>query len=76
MPPRLVAFVYLQDVPTHSHAPTVFLPGKAVAGKERVGQLEDGGIAAGMHRNEWWSVCQVLLMLPHTMQYSTVEGQS
>jgi hypothetical protein len=29
MPPRLVTFVYLQDVPTAQHGATVFLPGTA-----------------------------------------------
>ena len=31
MPPRLVTFVYLQDVPTHRHGPTVFLRGTHTA---------------------------------------------
>ena len=29
MPPRLVTFIYLQDVPTSEHGATVFLPGTA-----------------------------------------------
>ena len=31
MPPRLVTFIYLQDVPTSEHGATVFLPGTANA---------------------------------------------
>lgn len=31
MPPRLVTFIYLQDVPTSKHGATVFLPGTANA---------------------------------------------
>jgi ectoine hydroxylase-related dioxygenase (phytanoyl-CoA dioxygenase family) len=51
MPPRIVVFVYLQDVTSYAHGPTVFLPGTANAaahekvldgsGAVRAGSLED-----------------------------------
>lgn len=47
MPPRLVAFVYLQDVPTYLHGPTVFLPGTANAGSHDAILEENGAVKPG-----------------------------
>lgn len=47
MPPRLVCFVYLQDVPTHKHGPTVFLPGTANAATHSQVFDIDGAVRAG-----------------------------
>jgi len=55
MPPRLVAFVYLQDVVSSEHGPTVFLPGTATAAAhDRVldggGGVRPGSVDSGL---EW-----------------------
>ena len=47
MPPRLVAFVYLQDVPTYLHGPTVFLPGTANAVSHEAILEENGAVKTG-----------------------------
>jgi len=58
MPPRLVTFIYLQDVPTVEHGATVFLPGTANAadhgrhlcGKEDAQSRPGTALAMGLLR--------------------------
>jgi len=61
MPPRLVVFVYLQDVPTWKHGPTVFLPGSANAAAHAKVLQSTGAIQpgfAGGNDASWMATCR------------------
>ena len=47
MPPRIVVFIFLQDVDTYAHGPTVFLPGTANAAAHLAVLDDDGSVRAG-----------------------------